>query len=265
MKIFFFLTVLAFSMDSFADAKDGYHLFSPVPDHLRREFEPERPDKTRNAYTVDAGHFQAEVGIGDLSKNTGNTETFQLFQTLLRLGVTNKVEVQVQPDLFVKDGDKKGFGNTFFGYKYNFFGNDSGKWASAFIPYAIAPTSGAQITDKRWEGGISFPFDYVFQNGSQLEFMFEVNNVRRSQSIEWQTNHIQSISYSYPLTEDLKGYIELYNEMGMHKEERNNTTFDLALGYEVTEGLMLDAGTFFGLSHNSDDFEYFLGASYLFF
>lgn len=264
MKKLIFLSVLAFSFNTLADVKDGYHLFSPVPRHLQREFEPERPDKTRNAYTIDAGHFQAEVGIGDLSKNTGEAETFQLFQTLLRLGITNKVEIQVQPDIFVKSEDKKGFGNTFFAYKYNFFGNDSGKWASAFIPYAIAPTSGGDVADKRWEGGISFPFDYVFHNGSQLEFMFEVNNIRGDQSLVWQTNHIQSISYSYPLTEDLKGYIELYNEMGMNKEERNNTTFDLALGYEVTENLMIDTGAFFGLSHDADNFEYFAGASYHF-
>lgn len=253
---------LAFSFNTFADVKDGYHLFSPVPDHLRREFEPERPDKTRNAYTVDAGHFQIETGIGDVSKNTGEAETFQLFQPLIRVGVTNKVEVQVMPDVLVKEGDKTGFGNTFFAYKYNFFGNDSGKWASAFIPYVVAPTSGANLTDKRWEGGVSFPFDYVFLNGSQLEFMFEINNIRGDQGLEWQTNHIQSISFSYPFTDDLKGFIELYNEMGMNEEERNNTTFDLALGYEVTENFMVDAGTFIGLSHDADDFEYFAGLSY---
>lgn len=121
MKVLVFLSVLAFSLDTLADPKDIYHLFFPVPEHLKREFEPERPDKTRNAFTVDAGHIQVETGILNLAKNTSEAETYQLFQTLLRLGITNQVELQIQPDIYVKNGDKKGFGNTFFGYKYNFF------------------------------------------------------------------------------------------------------------------------------------------------
>lgn len=94
--------------------------------------------------------------------------------------------------------------------------------------------------------------------------MIEVNNVRGDKRLKWQTNHIQSVSFSYPLLENLKGYIELYNEMGMHKEERNNTTFDLALGYMMNDHFMIDAGAFFGLSPNADDFEFTVGLSYRF-
>ena len=40
--------------------KSQYTLFNPTPANCLREFDPDRPDVTDSAFTVDAGHIQFE-------------------------------------------------------------------------------------------------------------------------------------------------------------------------------------------------------------
>lgn len=266
MKKFFFLSVLAFCVNLFASVpvKREYTLLSPVPNFLLREFEPERPSKTRTPFTIDPGHFMIEGDFAGMAQRSRQSDQLHFMQTLFRLGINDKLELQIQPEFYVKEGKKEGIGNTFLGYKYNFFGNDRGNIVSAFVPYAIIPTSSSGLFDRRLEGGISFPFSYLLKNGSQIEFTLELNNVRKNQQLEWQTNYIQGISLAHNLTQDLMGHIELYNEQGFHDRERNKTTFDLALQYRFSRQFKVDTGTFIGLSPYADDLVYFVGGAYLY-
>ena len=43
--------------------KSIYDLFHPTPNELMREMSTDRPDQTESPYTVDAGHFQAEIDL----------------------------------------------------------------------------------------------------------------------------------------------------------------------------------------------------------
>src|SRR5205807_425866 len=49
--------------------KSSYHLFRPTPPSLMRELSADRPDKTDCPFTVDAGHFQVEMDLANLTYN----------------------------------------------------------------------------------------------------------------------------------------------------------------------------------------------------
>src|SRR5687767_4843881 len=48
-----------------------YHLFRPTPRHLMRDLATDRPDVTESPYTVDAGHFQAELSFIEYVSDDG--------------------------------------------------------------------------------------------------------------------------------------------------------------------------------------------------
>jgi len=52
-----------FDWSAVRNAKKSYHLFNPTPRPLRREFITDRPDKTINPVTVDAGYLQVETDL----------------------------------------------------------------------------------------------------------------------------------------------------------------------------------------------------------
>lgn len=49
--------------------KSSYSLLNPTPRELMREMSTDRPDATESPYTVDAGHFQAELSFFDFSRS----------------------------------------------------------------------------------------------------------------------------------------------------------------------------------------------------
>ena len=66
--------------------KGRHNLFNPAPENLLRELATDRPDKTEEPGTVDAGHFQFEVDFAtftfdrtsDVQTGTWNVAPFNL-------------------------------------------------------------------------------------------------------------------------------------------------------------------------------------------
>lgn len=235
-----------------------------------REFVPERPDKARTAYSIEKGRLAIEPEfINYAVQSEDDMHTFTAGEIFIRAGITKNSELQINTDSYidetVKHKTNKTNGDTEFGWKYNFVGNDEGSYAIAIQPYVFIPTRGADGGDRKWEGGLALNYEWEFAQDYVFAFTLEPNNVRKDKELDWQASLITVASLSVPVfSEKLLGYLEVFNEYGKNEEQPQVTTLDIALQYKLTDRFMLDIGTYIGVSPDADDLESFFGGSYLF-
>ena len=188
--------------------KSSFTIFNPTPLSYMRDFYTDRPDITESPYTVDAGHIQAEIGLfkKTQSKSTESKEKIIGIGLLnLKLGLTNRSDLEfmfetynyIQKEILGEENDNvkinnEGIGAAIIRYKYNLWGNDSGKTAFGIISYLQFP-SNKNTDNYSWSGGVIFPFSTtVFEEwnlGAQLEIDF--NKIKEA---EYYTSLLQSIS-----------------------------------------------------------------------
>ena len=124
-----------------APDKSQYTLFNPTPIELRRAYNTDRPSKTDSPFTIDAGVFQIETDVANwtLDYEGGvRVRTWILGQTNFKIGLTNWMDLQVFPQLYVNGRisgpafgepvEEDGFGDTTVRLKINLVGNDGGKF-----------------------------------------------------------------------------------------------------------------------------------------
>ncbi len=82
--------------------KSGYTLFNPTPRALMREMSADRPDKTDSPFTVDAGHFQVEMDLANLtydgrdsSGTNGPLTSVEVAPMNLKVGLLNNLDFQL--------------------------------------------------------------------------------------------------------------------------------------------------------------------------
>ncbi len=136
--------------------KSVFNLFNPTPTEHLRAMDRDGPGTTESPYTVDAGHFQVEMTLlaytHDRESFAGMTQRFEEWEIAsmnLKLGLLNQLDAQLVLEpynlLYEREGGnrvtRRGFGDTTFRLKYNFWGNDGGRTAFAATPYVKFPTS----------------------------------------------------------------------------------------------------------------------------
>src|SRR5688500_12749162 len=161
-----------------------YNLFNPTPRPLMRELSTDRPDTTESPYTVDAGHFQVELSFVEYTRVDGGDdfEEFAFLPANVKVELLNHVDLQLVVTPLVRqefedadagDDDASGFGDTQLRLKVNFWGNDGGPTAFAFMPFIQFPTGDDDVSTNHAEGGLIFPLAVELPAGFGLGLMAE--------------------------------------------------------------------------------------------
>ena len=271
-----------------ADEKGQYHLFRPTPHHLMRELATDRPDVTESPYTVDAGHFQAELSFVEYARDDGGAfSEVTYLPSNLKLGLTNTIDVQfvvtplidqeVDVDRFgVGSEGESGFGPTQVRLKWNLWGNDGGppprgvperlkESALAVMPFIQLPTGEEELgfTDKV-EWGVIVPFAVPLDEDYSLGVMAEIDFVRDDDDDDLAVAfvHTASVSRGLGFGGNLGGFAEY---IGVASTE-DDTSYAASLGVGLTCGVgadaQLDAGINVGLNEEAEDFRFFTGLSF---
>ncbi len=247
-----------------------YNLFNPVPKDKMRDLSTDRPDITESPQSVDAGHFQMET---DLFKTTSNktagvTSTENNYNLAnLKLGLTQKIDLQLIVGSFVNTYEKDNNGNKYnnsssFGdltlrLKYNLWGNDKGKTAFAMMPYVNFPTS---KDNHHIEAGIVFPFSLDLGNEFSFGTQVQYDLVKSQWTDGYHSSILQSIVLGKELSKSLEAFAESY-----YNYDFESKTFQVSvnggLGYLFTDNLKIDAGFNLGVTKNTDKV-YFIGFSF---
>jgi hypothetical protein len=240
---------------------------------LVRELATDRPDKTENPYTVDAGHFQIELDLANYTVDRSNIDgvertvrTLAVAPFNLKVGLTNWSDLQFIAETFTRektsghDGmTRSGFGDVAVRWKVNFWGNDGGKTGFGMISFAKFPTNQDSLGNDAVEGGIIFPVEIKLAEDWDLGLMTEVDWRQNASGSGYHAESINTITVAHRIAGDLEGYIEFFSNVSGERGADWIGTFDFGATYKFTPNVQLDAGLNVGLTDSADDLNPFVG------
>ena len=256
--------------------KSGYTLFNPTPPDAMRAFEPERPAKILNPFTVDAGHFQVESDfLNYVHANDAGLDT-QFFQTAdptVKLGLTNSIDFEIVFNAYQNATTRndrtgeivasaRGFGDTVLKAKFNLIGNDGGPFAMALVPYVKLPSAAPGLGNNVVEGGVALPAQINLPADFAVALQTEVDSLKDANDARHYANfvNIANLSHALPfISKDLTASIEFFSSVGTDAFTPAVYTFDVGLAYLVLANVQLDAGANFGLTRSSPDLNLYTG------
>ncbi len=261
------------------DQGDGYDLFHPVPADKLRDFNPDRPSLYTSPQTVDAGHFQLEMDAVNYVYDRHNPEHASVDVDQwnpapfnLRIGLTKGTELDILYDGYInlrtRDRDagttrtQSGFGDVTLQYKYNFFGNDGGKFAFGVIPYVKLPANTAGLGNRYVEGGVLLPLSidlgHNFEAGLETEFDALRNDADTRYEVAF--TNIAFLGYNF-LDKKFQVYGEFYSQVNQGPDSQVAATVNGGLLYFIGKNAEVDIGCNFGVTRAAPDFMPFTGFS----
>lgn len=247
-------------------SKTSFNFFNPTPKYLMRDFETDRPDVTESAYTVDAGHFQAETDLFKTERiNYKKVETVDNYYNFinLKLGLTNKTDIQLVISPFVTSNLKtgnivsktNGFGNITLRIKQNLWGNDGGKTALAIMPFINFPKQSQKLS-----GGVILPFATSLSNNWGFGVQIQTDFVEDQLSNKYHFNYLASATLSHPLCKKTNFFFETFVTQET-EIELFEYFFNGGLIYEINNHVKADLGFNYGFKTISPKV-YFIGISF---
>lgn len=258
--------------------KSRYHLFHPTPREEMRALSTDRPDQTESAYTVDAGHFQAEWDIvnfvydrHNVDKANERVESFTVMPINLKVGLCNNVDLQVVIDSYVHERvenfaagttrTREGFGDVTARLKINFWGNDGGDTAFGALPFVKFPTASEGLGNDVIEPGVLFPLAVELPAGFGMGLMTGVEFTAGDENKLTHADFVNSITFAHDIVGNLGGYIEFFTVISTEDATDWAGSVDAGLTYGVTENVQIDAGVNVGVTRAADDVNPFVGMS----
>jgi Putative MetA-pathway of phenol degradation len=257
--------------------KSQYTLFNPTPIGLRRPYNTDRPSKTDSPFTIDAGVFQIESDVAswtlDYQKGV-RVRTWVIGNTNFKLGLTNWMDLQVFPQLYVnthssgpgfgKPLEQDGFGDTTVRLKINLLGNDGGKLVIGFVSSVKIPTNTGHTGNHVWEPGFGIPVNYSLPWGFTLFAQTRIDILDQVRSSNMRVQWQNPIGLSRTIVGNLSGYVEFYDAVSTGHNQPWVGTLDTGLIYQVTPNFSVDVDSFFGLTPSASDYNVFVGFAHRF-
>jgi Putative MetA-pathway of phenol degradation len=240
-----------------------------------RDFCPDRPGLGTPPCTIDAGHFDVELGLADwtLDRTPGSrTDTVEAGQLLVRIGLAESLEAQIGWTAFghVRSRDRltgaltnaSGVGDVTVALRQNLAHPDGSGFSAALMPYATLPTGNSVIGAGEWTAGLLLPVSYELGGGAQLGLTAQV------EAAADEDRHGRHLAYggvaglSLPLSGALGATVEI--AANRDRDPSGHSTewlAGLSAGWMATDDLQLDAGANIGLSAAAPDLQLYLGIS----
>jgi hypothetical protein len=120
--------------------------------------EPDRPDISNSTHTVPVRAFQVELGLEYARVHHDHTERWLAFQTTLRAGLTDRLEVRLDSEPLVQlkeESDDVGLGDLAVGLKARLFEPRKGEaWPALGVQsFVKIPTARTPIGSGRLDAG----------------------------------------------------------------------------------------------------------------
>ncbi len=240
------------------ESSSRYTLFNPTPREQWRDLSPDRPDTTESPITVDAGAWVVETSYFDWRRE-GRDDTYTVMATNLKVGLTDRIDLQAVFDAYTWEkpaggGGAKGFGDVTLRLKYNVWGNDGGPTGFALFPFVKIPT-GTGLSNGEVEGGLILPFSLDLAEGIGLGLMAEFDAVHDGIG-GYDIEFVHSAVLGFDLTERLGVFTEY---VGISGSSPYQAYFSTGMTLAISEDLVLDAGVQVGLNDAAEDIGVFGG------
>jgi hypothetical protein len=255
--------------------KSAFNLFNPAPDADLRSLCTDRPTKSSGPCTVDAGHFQIESDLINVTfqrKGGVTTDTYLFTDPTLKVGLTNALdgEVSIAPVQTIvthdhgADATLTGIGDLFGRLKWNIVGVDGGDLSISLSPYIKLPTARHGIGNGTVEEGLLIPAQVTLPAGWSLIVNGELDALKNQNDTGRHINYVGILCLNHPLSKTLTGSVELWTDVN---DDPNGvvrqSSFDLAAAWipAATPNIQFDAGVNIGLNNATPGAQVYLGAS----
>jgi len=240
-----------------------------------RDLCAERPGLDTPACTVDPGHLQVEVGLGDwsLDKQAGSrTDTILLSDISARYGVGESTEIRLGWTAYghvrTRDGatgaiDRiSGTGDVTIGLKQNLSSPSGDGFSMALLPYATLPTGKNGIGAGDWGAGLLIPISFDLTDKLTLEATPELDAAVDGDGKGRHLAYGSAAGLGVKINE--KWSMSVEGQLIRDRDPSGHSTQALAGAYVAWQPkgrLQLDGGVQAGLNHNSPDVEVYFGIS----
>ncbi|MFI4933351.1 MAG: transporter [Caulobacterales bacterium] len=257
--------------------KSGFTLFNPTPEADLRSLCTDRPTKSTGPCSVDAGRWQFEsdiynVTIASVDGVTTRTELFT--NPTLKLGVTNTLdlEINIAPYEQVTVHDRAsgesvtagGVGDLFLKAKLNLMGDDGGDIGLALAPWVKVPTAPTVIGNGAVEEGLIVPVQFNLPKGAQLLFDPEIDVLANAIGAGRHANAAGLISFSFPAPKTITLSAELWGDANFDPTGTvTQASFDLGAAWIPASlpTFQLDGGVNLGLNRATPGVQTYMGVS----
>jgi hypothetical protein len=223
---------------------------------LSEEIVTDRPDATESSSVVLPGYFQTEMGWK--YSEDGEIQTHAIPQTLVRIGVVERVELRLGWDGYVDQnsaGSGSGAGDGEVGTKI-YLGEERGALPEAALLGSVSiPWGDSEISTDEVDPAFRFAFSHTLTDKLGLGYNL---------GAEWETENnstlgsfVYTIALGIGLTEEIGMFVEFFGDVGLSASGSSHT-FDGGFTYLLRENVQLDILGGVGLSGNAED--WFAGA-----
>jgi hypothetical protein len=235
---------------------------NPPAERKMRPLATDRPDTTESPYTVDRGHFQAEIDVARYTLDAG-VESYSFASSNLKMGITDFWEVQLVIDGLVgvptATGHEWGSGSMDLRTKFNLLGNDGGAVAIGVMPWLTFPrvSMGEQV-----EGGMIGLLGIALPAEFATGFMLQADGVKNELDSDYHFELLHTWTVGHPIVGPLGAYVEAFGVYSSEAGADYVLSMDGGLTFAVTDYVQLDAGVVGGLTAPADDLSIFSGLSF---
>jgi hypothetical protein len=234
----------------------------------------DRPTKSFAPCTVDAGHWQVESDLINVSyqRESGvTTDTVFVTNPTLKYGLSKvlDLELNLAPYEIVRTQragapttELGGVGDLYLRLKYAPYASADGRLTFAVLPYLKAPTARLGLGDGAVEGGALATVSYKFTDKLILLLVPEGDNLKDNADVGRHLAASQIVNIGYVLPHNLEVYAEVwaswnFDPKGLVRED----SADIALQWGVTNDFQLDCGFNLGLNHQTPGLQTYVGLS----
>lgn len=243
-----------------------------------RDYCPARPGLGTPACTTAPGRVSVEVGLADWSLDSGSdarTDTVLLGDTLVRVGLSDRVEAQIgwTPYGQVRSRERttgttdisRGVGDVFLGLGVNLANPDGSGFSVAVIPFVTLPVGGNAIGAGDWGSGVTLPISYDLGKSFSLQLTPQLAAAVDSDRSGRHAAYSVVAGLGFPVASSVSGTIEA---MAVRDDDpagaTTQTYASLSFGWTPLKDWQFDVGGVAGLNRNSADAELYFGVSRLF-
>ena len=260
-----------------APDKSAYTVFNPTPDAALRSLCTDRPTKSTGACTVDAGHWQIEADVANVTiDHSGGLDTTTTLgpNPTIKLGLTNTIDVELNfaPYVEVTTKDRStgvtthasGVSDLYAKLKINLIGDDGGDLAVAIEPYVKAPTAPASIGNRAVEAGIVAPITINLPASWSLTVDPEVDLLKNAGDNGRHLNASGLLSFSHPASKTLTYSVELWSDVNDDPQKTvTQVSADVGLAWIPASlpNMQLDGGVNVGLNSVTPAAQVYIGIS----
>jgi len=225
------------------------------------EMVTDRPDATESSSVIQPGYIQAELGW---LYTKGEEKSHEVPQTLLRIGVVDRVELRLGWAGYKNEtssGGADGVGDFEVGVKI-FLAEEQGlRPEIALMGGVSVPSWDDDVASDEVDPGFRFAFSHTLSDTFSLGYNL---------GAEWATedgdtlsSFIYTVAVGAGLSNRIGAYAEFFGDIGMSASGVVHS-FDGGFTYLLRENLQLDAFAGVGLSDDADDWFAGTGLSFRF-